>query len=84
MVIASLGRAGAEQGLAVVAAEQEGEPVQILAQLAGVVCGVTGELFQGRAEAAPVAGQPPAEELQQLGELSGAGAARRPCTGGSR
>ena len=69
MVITSLGRVVAEQGLAVVAAEQEGEPVQILAQLADVVCGVTDELFQGGAEPAPVAGQPPAEELQQLGEL---------------
>ena len=68
MVITSPGRAGAEQGLAVVAAEQEGEPVQILAQLGGVVGGVTDELLQGR-RGAPVAGQPPAEELQQLGEL---------------
>ncbi len=34
MAIASLRCAGAEQGLAVVAAEQEGEPVQVLAQFA--------------------------------------------------
>ena len=69
MVISSLFRAGAEQGLAVVAAEQEDEPVQVLAQLAGVVGGVADELFQQGAEAPPVAGQPPAQELQQLGEL---------------
>jgi hypothetical protein len=50
--IASLCRAVAEQGLAVVGAEQEGEPVQILAQLADVVCGIADELFQGGAEAA--------------------------------
>jgi hypothetical protein len=56
-------------GLAVVAAEQEGEPVQVLAQFADVVGGVADELLQGGAEAAPVAGQPLAEELQQLGEL---------------
>jgi hypothetical protein len=48
MVIASFGRAGAEQGLAVVAAEQEDEPVQVLAQLADVVCGVADELFLAR------------------------------------
>src|SRR6266700_22060 len=53
----------------VIAAEQEGEPVQVLAQLADVVCGVTDELSQGGAEAPPIAGQPLAEELQQLGEL---------------
>jgi hypothetical protein len=70
MFIASFGRAGAEQGLAVVAAEQEDEPVQVLAQLADVVCGVADELFQGGAEAAGIAGQPLAEELQQLGERS--------------
>ena len=51
MVITSLGRAVAEQGLAVVAAEQEGEPVQVLAQLADVVGGVADELPQGGAEA---------------------------------
>jgi hypothetical protein len=37
-------RVGAEQGLAVVAAEQEGEPVQVLAQLRGAVGGVADEL----------------------------------------
>ena len=68
-VITSPGRAVAEQGLAVIAAEQEGEPVQVLAQLADVVGGVTAELAQGDAEAPPIAGQPLAEELQQLGEL---------------
>lgn len=45
MVIASPLRAGAEQGLAVIAAEQEDEPVQVLAQLAGVVGGVADERF---------------------------------------
>src|SRR5436309_3822920 len=69
MVITSPGRAVAEQGLAVIAAQQEREPVQVLAQLADVVGGMTDELPQGGAEAAPIAGQPPAEELQQLGEL---------------
>jgi hypothetical protein len=57
-------RIGAEQGLAVVAAEQEDEPVQVLAQLADVVGGVADELFQRGAEAGGVAGQPLAEELQ--------------------
>jgi hypothetical protein len=56
LVIASPGRAGAEQGLAVVAAEQEGEPVQVLAQLADVVGGMADELLQGGAEAPPIAG----------------------------
>ena len=69
MVIASLRRAGAEQGLAVIAAEQEGKPVQVLAQLADVVGGVADELFQGGAQAAGVAGQPLSQELQQFGEF---------------
>ena len=65
MVITSLGRAVAEQGLAVVAAEQEGEPVQVLAQLADVVCGVAHTVGQRGAEPAGVAGQLAAEESQQ-------------------
>src|SRR6185437_9433215 len=60
---------GAEQGLAVVAAEQEGEPVQVLAQLSGSVGRVADEGFQRDAEPVRVAGQPLADELQQLGEL---------------
>ena len=49
----SLGRAGrssrswAEELLAVAAAEQEDEPVQVAAQFARAVGGVAGELFQG-------------------------------------
>ena len=73
MVIASLGRVGSEQRLAVVTAEQEREPVQVLAQLAEVVCGVADELFRGGAEAAGIAGQPLGQELQQFGELGGVG-----------
>jgi hypothetical protein len=42
----------AEEGFAVVAAEEEGEAVQVLAQLADVVGGVADECFQRRAEAA--------------------------------
>jgi hypothetical protein len=63
-VTASIRRIGAEQGLAVIAAEQEDEPVQVLPQLGDVVCGVADELFQRGAEAGGVAGQPLAEELQ--------------------
>jgi hypothetical protein len=73
IVIASLCRVRAGQGLAVVGAEQEGEPVQVLAQLAEVVCGVADELFRGGAEAAGIAGQPLGQELQQFGELGGVG-----------
>ena len=65
-------RASADRGrtaFTVVAAEQEGEPVQVLAQLADVVGGVADELPQGGAEAAGIAGQPACQELQQLGEL---------------
>jgi hypothetical protein len=54
MVIASLCRAVGEQRLAVVAAEQEGEPVQILAQLAEVVCGITDVVLQGGVQTAGV------------------------------
>ena len=50
---------------AVVAAEQEDEPVQVLAQLADVVCGVAHIVGQRGAELAGVAGQLAAEELQQ-------------------
>jgi hypothetical protein len=66
---ASLCRVGAVQGLAVAAAEQEGEPLQVAAQLGQAVGGVADELCQGVAQAGGVAGQPLAEELQQLGEL---------------
>jgi hypothetical protein len=66
---ASLGRVGAEQGLAVAAAEQEDEPLQVASQLGQAVGGVADELCQGVAQAGGVAGQPLAEELQQLGEL---------------
>src|SRR5206468_2644320 len=65
----SLCRAGAEQGLAVAAAEQEDEPLQVAAQLGQAAGGVADELCQGVAQAGGVAGQPLAEELQQLGEL---------------
>ena len=50
VTLASLCQVRAEQGLAVVAAEQEGEPVQVLAQLSGAVGRVAGEGFQRGAE----------------------------------
>jgi hypothetical protein len=53
----------AENGLAVAAAEQEDEPVQVLSQLVGVVCGMADEVFQRRAEAAWVSLEPVGEEL---------------------
>jgi hypothetical protein len=46
VTLASLCRVRAEQGLAVIAAEQEGEPVQVLAQLGDAVGGVADELGQ--------------------------------------
>jgi len=62
-------RVGAAQGLAVAAAGQEDEPVQVATQLGQAVGGVADELCQGIPQAGGVAGQPLAEELQQLGEL---------------
>jgi hypothetical protein len=50
-------RAGAEQGLAVAAAEQEDEPLQVITQLGQAVGGVADELCQGVAQAGGVAGQ---------------------------
>jgi hypothetical protein len=41
----------AERGLAVAAAEQQDEQLQVLAQLADVIGRVAGELFQGGGEA---------------------------------
>src|SRR5690349_22339980 len=58
-----------EQWLTVAAAEQEGEPVQVLAQLTGAIGGVADEFFQRCAEAARVTGKPAGEELQQLSEF---------------
>jgi hypothetical protein len=55
-----------EELLAVAAAEQEGEPFQVAAQLGQSVGGVADELCQGGGQAAGVAGQPLAEELQHL------------------
>jgi hypothetical protein len=43
---ARLSRRPAEEGFAVAAAEQENEPVQVVAQLAGVVGRVTDEVFE--------------------------------------
>jgi hypothetical protein len=48
--------------------EQQGEPVQVLAQLGVAVGGVADELFQGCGQAGGVAGQPLAEELQDFGK----------------
>jgi hypothetical protein len=48
----------AEEGFAVAAAEQENEPAQVSAQLAGVVGRVADEVFQRRAEAAGIALEP--------------------------
>jgi hypothetical protein len=59
----------AEERLAVAAAEQEGEALQVVAELGDVRGGVAGELFQGGGEAGGVAGQPAGEELQHFGEL---------------
>ena len=39
-------RLRAEQGFAVAAAQQEGEPPQVVAQLSGVIGGVADEFFQ--------------------------------------
>src|SRR5215472_7597376 len=49
-------RSWGEEGFAVVAAEQEDEPLQVLAQLGGAVGGVADAVFQGWAEASRVAG----------------------------
>src|SRR5262249_21344616 len=57
-------RREAEQGLAVAAAEQEDEPLQVAAQFVQAVGGVADELCQGGGQAGGVAGQPLAEELQ--------------------
>jgi hypothetical protein len=59
----------AEEWFAVVDAEQEGEAVQVGAQLGGAAGGVTGEIFQRCGEAAGVAGQPIFEEVQELDEF---------------
>ena len=56
---------------AVAAAEQEDEPLQVLAQLADAVGGMAYEVFQAGAKPGGIAGQPLAEELQQLGEFGG-------------
>jgi len=64
----------AKERLAVAAAEQEGEPLQVVAQLSEAVGGVADEVFQRWAEAAGVTGQPLAEELQHFGEFGGFGA----------
>jgi hypothetical protein len=55
--------------LAVAAAEQEDEPLQVGTQLAQAVGGVTDELCQRRTEAGRVASQPFTEESQHLGQL---------------
>ena len=63
----------AKERLAVAAAKQEDEPLQVLAQLREAVGGVADELFQRGTEAGGVAGQSAAEELQHFGELGGVG-----------
>src|SRR5215467_294777 len=63
----------AERGLAVAAAEQEDEPLQVITQVGRAVGGVADELCQGGAQAVGVAGQPLAEELQHLGQLASVG-----------
>jgi hypothetical protein len=45
---------GAEEGLAVAAAEQEDEPFQVLAQLGEAVGGVADELVEGGGQASGV------------------------------
>ena len=49
MVRVSLSRAKVKEGLAVAAAEQEDEPLQVAAQLGQAVGGVADELCQGAA-----------------------------------
>src|SRR5215472_5423648 len=58
----------AEELLAVAAAEQEDEPLQVATQFAQAVGGVADELAQAGGQAVRVAGQPFAEELQHLRE----------------
>lgn len=59
--------------IAVAAAEQEDEAVDVVAQVLDAVGGVADKLFQRCAEAAGVAGQPLTEEGHHLGEFSGIG-----------
>jgi len=49
---------GAEERLAVAAAEEKDEPLQVLVQLGDVIGGVADEIGQGGGEAGGVAGQP--------------------------
>jgi hypothetical protein len=57
--------------LAVAAAEQEDEPLQVTAQFVQAVGGVANELCQRGAGAVGVTVQPLAEKLQHLGEFGG-------------
>jgi hypothetical protein len=63
----------AEERLAVVAAEQEGEAIQVAAQVRGAVSGIADEAGQRYPEAVGVAAEPVAEELQELSELGVSG-----------
>ena len=65
--------AWAEQFLAVGAAEEEGEAVQVLAELGRAVGGVADEVEQRCCEAGGVAGEPAGDELEGLGELDRVG-----------
>jgi hypothetical protein len=72
----------AEQFLAVAAAEQEGEPLQVAAQLVQAAGRMADEVGQRRAEAAWIAGQPgaagsPGTTCQSCSNSSGASPATR-------
>jgi len=63
----------AEEELAVVAAEEEGEAVQVGAEGVRAVGGVADEGEQRGGKALGVGGQPAGDELEGLGELDGVG-----------
>jgi hypothetical protein len=67
---------GLEEVLAVVAAEQEGEAGEVIAEHLDAVCRAAGEAGQGRAKLAGVGREPVIRELQQFGELDGVGGVR--------
>ena len=62
-------RGRADQGLAVAAAGQEGEALQVIAQLVEAVGGMAGELFQRCGQADGIAGQPGPSQTGPMPEL---------------
>ena len=59
-----------EQGLTVVVTEQEGEPVQVVAQAVDVVARHANETSQGRVKQVVISGQPGAHKPQQLSKFA--------------